>query len=181
MSQDSEAPPEWGAVIEQFNEVTMEGIEGALEEQAAFTEAWIDAVEDGTTELQDAQGDPEAFVQAYAVWIDATERLFERLTDAIEGDAVESGDLRDVWLDAANEAFSEVMGTSAFAAATGHTIDSALDAQEAVDETTRDLLEAYGIATDEHVREVGDRLVELERRQQAVENKLDRVLETIED
>jgi polyhydroxyalkanoate synthesis regulator phasin len=181
MSQNSQTADEWGEVFEQFNQATMEGIEGALEEQAAFTEAWIDAVEEGTAEAADVQADPETFVKSYAVWIDATERLFERLTDAIEGEEVEPGELRDVWLDAANEAFSDVMSSSAFAAATGQTIDSALDAQEAADDATRDVLHAYGLATDEDVREVGERLVELERRQHSVENKLDRVLETLEE
>jgi trans-aconitate methyltransferase len=182
MSQNHQAAAdEWADVVEQFNEATVEGIESALEEQAAFTEAWIDAVEEGAADVAETSADPEAFAQAYAVWIDATERLFARLTDAIEGEEVEPGELRDIWLDAANEAFSEVMGTSAFAAATGQTIGSALDAQEAADEATRDLLHAYGLATDEDVREVGERLVELERRQHAVENKIDRLLDATEE
>jgi trans-aconitate methyltransferase len=182
MSQDHQAATEeWQDVLEQFNEATMEGVEGVLEEQAAFTEAWLDAVEEQTGDVKHLESDPEAFAEAYAVWMDATERLFERLTDAIEGEEIDASELRDVWLDAANEASSEVMETSAFAAATGQTIGSALDAQEAADEATRDVLHAYGLATDEDVREVGQRLVELERRQQAVENKLERVLDHLED
>jgi len=182
MSRDQDAADaEWEKLLEGFNEATMEGLERTLEEQAAFTGAWLDAVEDGTADLGGGDVDPDAFAQAYAVWIDATEALFERLTDSIDGDPVEPETLRDIWLEAANDAFAEVMGTSAFAEATGATIGSVLDAQEAADETTRDLLHAYGLATDADVREVGERLVELERRHQRVEDKLDRVLDALDD
>jgi hypothetical protein len=73
------------------------------------------------------------------------------------------------------------MGTSAFAAATGETLGAALDAKTQVDEATTDLLHAYGLAAADDIEEVGERLVELERRQHAVERKLDRVLDAIEE
>jgi hypothetical protein len=89
-------------------------------------------------------------------------------------------DFRDIWLNAANESFKEVMGTSAFAAATGETVGDALELQQAIDAATEETLAALGFATGGDVEEVGARLVELERRQHAVEEKLDRVLAALD-
>jgi dsDNA-binding SOS-regulon protein len=180
MSYDpEEAASQWQAAVEQLNDAYIEGVEEAMEGQAAFTEAWLDAIEADPAVLE--SDDIESYAQAYAVWLDASERLFTRLTDSVEDEEVELSELRDIWLDAANESFSEVMGTSAFAAATGETLGSALDAKGQVDEATTDLLHAYGLAAADDIEEVGARLVELERRQHAVERKLDRVLDALED
>jgi DNA-binding transcriptional MerR regulator len=73
------------------------------------------------------------------------------------------------------------METSAFAAWTGSTVQQMMETQRQADQMAEDTLEQLGFATDEHIAEVGDRLVEMERRQHAVEQKLDRVLEHLED
>ena len=105
----------------------------------------------------------------------------ERLADATAEEDVPVTDLRDIWLSAANESFEEVMGTTAFAAATGQAVDEVLDAQSQVQAASQETLRELGLATRDDVQEVGERLVELERRQHAVEEKLDRVLEHLEE
>jgi BMFP domain-containing protein YqiC len=46
---------------------------------------------------------------------------------------------------------------------------------------TQDTVAQMGMATRDDVEEVGERLVELERRQHDVEEKLDRVLDAVEE
>ena len=53
--------------------------------------------------------------------------------------------------------------------------------QQQADEASQETLRSLGFATEDDVVEIGDRLVELERRQHAVEQKLDRVLEHLEE
>jgi hypothetical protein len=119
--------------------------------------------------------------RAYEVWMDATEQVFERTTDAAEGEDVAPGELRDIWLDSANEAFKEVMSTSAFAAANGQLVERMMDLRAETDEISQETLAQLGFPTRDTVEEVGERIVELERRQQVVEEKLDRVLDHLEE
>jgi hypothetical protein len=105
--------------------------------------------------------------------------MFERTTDAAQGEDVEPSEMRDIWLQSANEAFKEVMGTSAFAAANGQLVEAMMDMQEEADEVTQDTIQQLGLPTRDDVMEVGERLVELERRQHAVEQKLDEILEEL--
>jgi hypothetical protein len=113
--------------------------------------------------------------------MDAAETSFDRMGDAVEGEAVDPEELRDVWLRAANDAFTETMSTTAFAAATGQGVGDALDLRQASAEASEETLHAMGFASLGDVREVGERLVETERRLHAVESKLDRVLEAVEE
>ena len=73
------------------------------------------------------------------------------------------------------------MGTSAFAAATGQTVGDMLEASEQLDRLNQQTLESVGFATVGDIEEIGERLVELERRQHAVEQKLDQVIAMLED
>jgi membrane protease subunit (stomatin/prohibitin family) len=69
------------------------------------------------------------------------------------------------------------MGTSAFAAGTGEMVGNLMELQGDVDDLNQDTLESLGFATRDDIDEVGERLVELERRQHEVSKKLDRLLE----
>lgn len=80
--------------------------------------------------------------RAYEVWIEAAERMNSRIADAAEGEDVDVSEFRDIWLQSANEAFSEVMGTTAFAAGTGELVGDMLELQQEVDEMSQDTLEA---------------------------------------
>jgi len=73
------------------------------------------------------------------------------------------------------------MGTSAFAAATGQTIGDMLEASEQLDHASQETLRSMGFATEGDIEEIGERLVELERRQHAVEQKIDRLIELQEE
>jgi hypothetical protein len=99
----------------------------------------------------------------------------------MEGEDVAPEEIRDTWLSAANDSFSEIMGTAAFANVTGQTIGEGLDMRQQLDELSQETLHDLGMATKGDVQEVGERLVELERRQHAVETKLDQVLEHLEE
>jgi len=171
---------DWNGFVEQMNEQFMDAVEQNMEAQAEFVESWAETVESSTDDVEISEG-VQGYAHAYEVWMNAAEQMVERANDAVEGEEVEVGEFRDVWLNSANEAFKEVMSTSAFAAATGQTVAGAMEAKRRADETAETTLHELGLPTESDVAEVGDRLVELERRQHEVERKLDRVLDHLED
>jgi BMFP domain-containing protein YqiC len=60
-------------------------------------------------------------------------------------------------------------------------VETMLEARQEFDEATQDAIAEMGFSTRDDVAEVGERLVELERRQHDVEQKLDRVLDALDD
>ena len=177
---DSQLDPErWNDLVAEWNEQFFDAMEGNLNAQAEFVERWAEAVGDAAEDPAVAEG-AEGYARAYETWMDASAQMVERLNDAVEGEEVEVEEFRDVWLQTANQAFKEIMSTSAFARMTGETVDEAMAIRQAADETAESTLHGMGFATEGDVAEVGDRLVELERRQHAVERKLDRVIAAIE-
>jgi hypothetical protein len=123
----------------------------------------------------------EGYNRAYEVWMGAAEELVERSADAAGGEDVDPSEFRDIWLRSANEAFKEVMTTSAFAAANGQLVERMLEMRQDADDVSQETIAQMGFPTQDDVDEVGQRLVELERRQHAVEEKLDRVIDVLED
>jgi hypothetical protein len=113
--------------------------------------------------------------------MDAADQMYERVTDAAEGEDVALTEFRDIWLRSANDAFKEVMSTSAFAASQGSMVEAMMDLQRETNEVSEETLSQLGFSTREDVDEIAGRLVELERRQQDVEDKLDRILDHLED
>lgn len=177
---DASGPEEVDEFVERMTETYMSAIDRSLDAQSEFVEAWTDAVETSTSEGRLDEG-YQGTLRAYQAWMDAAETSFDRMGDAVEGEEVDPEELRDVWLRAANEAFKETMSTTAFAAATGQSVGDVLDLREGVEEASEETLHALGFASVGDVREVGDRLVETERRLHAVEQKLDRVLDAVEE
>ncbi len=156
-------------------------VERNVAAQMRFVETWLDAVEESPATDPESLADGMAgYANAYEAWLRATEEALGRASDALEGDEVPVEEFRDIWLTTANDAMQELMRTTAFAAATGERVDGVLELQRRADEAAEGTLHALGVATEGDVEEVGARLVELERRQHAVESKLDRVLATLE-
>lgn len=170
---------DWTRFMERMNEEFMHSFERNMDAQAEFVESWSRAVESSMDESDFADG-ATGYARAYEAWMDAAERMTERVNDAMAGEEVAAEEFRDIWLETANRAFKEVMSTNAFAAMTGQTVDDLLEAQRQADEAAETTLRTLGFATESDVAEVGDRLVELERRQHEIERKLDRVLEAVE-
>lgn len=171
------ASEDWTEMIEDLNDAMSKSIEQNMQAQAAFIESWSNALDGAATSAEQTDENKieamltegmEGYGRAHEVWMDAAERMAERVTDAAEGEDVSITEFRDIWLRSANEAFSEVMSTTAFAAGTGQTVSRMMDLQRQADNLTQDALEQLGFATREDVAEVGARLVELERRQQEV-------------
>jgi len=179
MSDSNQIQNEWNEMVEQMNEAVADSIEQNMEAQASFVESWADAFDNSVPEEEVITEGMEGYNRAYEVWMDAAEQMFERTSDAAQGEDIEPGEFRDIWLQSANEAFKEVMSTSAFASANGQLVETLLEMQQEVDEVTQDTIAQMGMPTRDDVDEVGERLVELERRQHAVEEKLDRVLEAV--
>jgi hypothetical protein len=176
-----DAAEQWAEFAEEMNEQVLGAVEANADARARFVESWLDAVEGTQANATARAADGlDGYADAYERWVDATEQQLDRVTEAIEGEDVSVEDFRDIWLTTANRAFADVMGTSAFAAATGETVDDALDVQRETDEAAEETLHALGFATEGDVQEVGSRLVELERRQHAVEEKLDEVLAALD-
>lgn len=179
MNTMTDTTGDWSEFVEEVNESFAEAMEQNLKAQSAFVEAWFATLEDAMAD-GDVDATVEGYARAYEAWMDAARDGFERTGDAFEGEDVQLEEFRDLWLETANESFKEVMSTPAFAAATGQTVEQALEFQQEVDEAGQDTLRELGFATEGDVHEVGERLVELERRQHAVEQKLDRVLEHLD-
>jgi hypothetical protein len=170
----------WMRMVEQMNDAMAQSVEQNMEAQSKFMETWAETVEESMPTEESMTENVEAYSRAYEVWMDAADQMFERVTDAAEGEDVSLTEFRDIWLRSANEAFKEVMGTTAFAAAQGNLVESTMEMQQQAEEMSRDALEQFGLPTREDVDEVGERLVELERRQHRVEEKLDRIIEMAE-
>jgi len=181
MSDAHEVQEEWSQMVEQMNDAVADSLEQNMKSQAAFVESWAEAVEDSVPE-EDAMAEGfQGYNRAYEVWMDAAEQMFERTTDAAQGEEVDAAEYRDIWLQSANEAFKEVMSTGAFAAANGQLVERMMEMRREADDVSQETIAQLGFPTRDDVDEVGERLVELERRQHAVEQKLDRVLEHLEE
>jgi dsDNA-binding SOS-regulon protein len=176
-----EIQAQWSDMIGQMNQAMSRTMEQNVEAQAAFIESWAEMMEDSVPEEEAMTEGFEGLAGAYDVWIDAAERLFERTTDAAEGEDVAMDELRDTWLQSANEAFKQVMNTSAFAAGNGQFVEAMMELQGQSTEMGKDTMAQFGLATADEVDEVAERLVELERRQHSVGEKLDRILEAVEE
>ncbi len=180
MSDTNRTYDEWTEMVEQMNEAVAESVEQNLEAQAAFAESWADAVEDAVPDDDEFAEGIQGYNRAYEEWMEAAERTFERTTDAAQGEDVDPSEFRDIWLRSANEAFKHVMSTSAFAAANGQLVETMMEMRQETDDLTQETVAQLGFATRDDVSEVGERLVELERRQHAVERKLDRIVDALE-
>jgi hypothetical protein len=179
MSDANETQENWNEMVEQMNDAVADSVEQNMKAQAAFMESWAEAVEGSMPEEDELAEGFEGYNRAYEVWMDAAGKMFERSTDAAQGEEVDASEIRDIWLQSANEAFKEVMSTSAFASANGQLVEAMLDLQDEADEVTQDTISQMGLPTRDDVMEVGERLVELERRQHRVEEKLDQILEEL--
>ncbi len=181
MSDDSkEIQEEWDELVENMNDAVAQSMEQNMEASAAFMESWADAMEESVPEEDVVASGLEGYSGAYEVWMDAAEQMFERTTDGAAGEEIALTEFRDIWLQSANEAFKEVMGTSAFAAANGQLVNAMMDMRRQVDEVGEETLAELGMPTRSDLDEVAERLVELERRQHRVEEKLERVIEAVE-
>jgi hypothetical protein len=181
MSNTNEMQDQWTEMVEEMNDAVADSLEQNMKSQAAFVESWAEAVEDSVPEDEAMAEGIQGYNRAYEVWMDAAEQMFERTTDAAQGEDVEPAEYRDIWLRSANEAFKEVMSTSAFAAANGQLVESMMEMRREADDVSQETLSQMGFSTRDDIDEVGERLVELERRQQDVEEKLDQIIDHLEE
>ncbi|NHN48901.1 poly(R)-hydroxyalkanoic acid synthase subunit [Halostella sp. JP-L12] len=175
-----DAAQNWNSFVEQMNKQFMDAFEQNVEAQAEFVESWTETLEANADDQELTEG-VKGYARAYEAWMDAAQQMVERVNDSMEGEDVEVEEFRDIWLNTANEAFKEAMSTTAFAAATGESVQQALDLRQQAGEASESTLSELGFATEGQIVEVGERLVELERRQHAVEQKLDRIVEELEE
>lgn len=164
-------------LFERMSNSLAESMQRNLETQTAMVDAMSEAYIDGLPTEDELVDGMVGSAHATDIWLEAIEQIADEMTQAAEGEGINPEALRDIWLQAANEALSEVMATTAFASATGERVEMVTELRQELDEMTQDNLAQVGFATREDVVEVGERLVELERRQHAIERKLDRVLE----
>jgi hypothetical protein len=163
-----------------MNEAFASTLERNVEAQAALVETMTDAVFGSVPDESEMAEGIEGYVGASEVWLDAADQTFEEMTAAMEEEELDPETFRDIWLRATNEALSELLSTDAFAAANGQLIQAMLGQGRDLDAMQQDSLAQVGFATQEDVSEVAERLVELERRQQDVEETLDDILEAVE-
>lgn len=163
-----------------YDEAIFDALRESVEAQGEFVDRWAaatrDAGEDGDLWMDVAEG----YARAYEVWMEASQRAMERAADLMAGEEVPMEEFRDVWMDAANDAFKELASSDAFAAALAQNVEN-LDVVREAQEATETTLHNVGLATASDVTEVGERLVELERRQHEVDRKLDRLLDAVEE
>ncbi|MDX1746029.1 MAG: poly(R)-hydroxyalkanoic acid synthase subunit, partial [Halobacteriales archaeon] len=127
--QDAESPP-WSAFVDELNASLAASIEDNMAAQEEFAEAWFDALDDsGVTATETHIDGMQAYIRGLETWMQAIEEQYRLAINALEGEDVQPEEFRDIWLNAANQAFKEVMRSSAFAATTGEAIDNALEYQ----------------------------------------------------
>lgn len=173
-------PSEWEEFLRESNDAFLRTLERNVEAQNEFVDSWFSALERSFDESTVEEG-VEGLSEAYQVWINAIEESIDRSGSALTGEDVELSEFRDLWLNAANEAFKEISATAAFAAMTGQTIEEALDLRKQLDEQAEETLSTLGFATRSDVLEVGERIIEVERRQQSIEEKLDEVIDRLDE
>ena len=89
MSNTNEMQDQWTEMVEEMNDAVADSLEQNMKSQAAFVESWAEAVEDSVPE-EDAMAEGiQGYNRAYEVWMDAAEQMFERTTDAAQGEDVE--------------------------------------------------------------------------------------------
>lgn len=179
-----EQPPSllWAEFFQAVNESLLTDAEWGIEQQAALIAEWFDTVDDSWITATDVTTDGmDGHQRAYEVWMNAAEQQLERARDAVDGESVPPEDFRDIWLTTANRTFKELMSTTAFAAATGESIEESIEQQRQADETAEETLHTFGFSTKSDIEAIGARIVELERRQHEVEQKLDRVIAALEE
>jgi hypothetical protein len=176
----SPSDEQWNSFLSGMNDQLAAAMEANAEAQEEFFESWNETFNSMSDSGRTGDG-MEGYSGALEVWMDAAEEAMERMQAAAEGEDVSPKEFRDLWLDSANEAFKEVMSTDAFAALTSRRIEDAAELRKARDEVAQGTLHELGFATEGDMREIGERLVELERRQHEVERKLDRLLEHMEE
>jgi len=179
-NQSTVGGEQWSEYVEEMNQSFVEAFEQNMRMQTEFLDSWRASIADSGLDETTVDG-MQGASRAYEVWMEAAEAQYELVSETLRGGDVELEAFRDVWLNAANDAFKEVMGTSAFAAATGQTVGDMLEASEQFDQASQETLGSFGFATAEDVDEVGERLIELERRQHAVEQQLDHLVGMIEE
>ncbi len=167
-------------LIEEQMDATFSLVEKNAEAQAAFLENWMNALENNSFESENFAEGLEGFSDAYKRWMDASEEMVELWRDSAQGEDIDIEDFRNLWLKSANEAFSDIMSTTAFAQATGETVGNALEVKKQMDDAANQTLHELGFATASDIDEVGERLVELERRQHKLEQKIDELIEKID-
>ena len=178
-NSNQDEQPDWDAFIADATEQWRDAFEQNVEAQASFVEAWIDAVEDASdmTHFEDAVN---GYAEAYKTWMEAAAEQGDRMNAMMRGEDVSMESIRDAWMNAANDAFKEVMSSTAFAAATAETVDSVLDVKKEADEYAEETLHGLRFATLGDVEEVGERLVAVERRLQAIEERQEDILDHLE-
>ncbi len=180
MTDRTDAAAQWQRLADDMNDAVATSMERNVEASTALMESWVEAMQGNAPDEETVASAVEGYNDAFEVWMEAAERTVERTGDLADGEDVSATEFRDLWLRSANEAFKEVMSTEAFAAANGQLMEAMLDIQAETRELREETLADAGLPTGSDLEEVGERLVELERRQHDVERKLDRVLEAVE-
>jgi hypothetical protein len=178
MSDSSTATEGWDEW--PYDEAVFDALRESIEAQGEFVDRWAAATRDASEEGHLWMDAAEGYARSYEVWMEASQRAMERANDLMAGEEVPMEEFQDIWLDAANDAFKELASSDAFAAALAQNVEN-LDMVQDAQEATQTALHNAGFATESDVIKVGERLVELERRQHEIERKLDRILDTVEE
>lgn len=173
---DAEYPDaaEWSNFMETVNDQMVDAMRVTTDSQAALVDSWADLYEDLASLDAASDADLAGYAAANRVWLDAFEEQFDEYIDVMARDGTFSAEAaRDRWLEAANEAFKELMRTPGFTAGMNRTMEAALDRQLEAREASETQLRQFGFATRSDVEEVGQRLLEIERRLQELEGRLE--------
>jgi len=167
---------EWATAM---NERFADSVDASMTAQQQFAEAWMDSIE-RTTGQQELDDGLASLFAAYAVWMDAAHETQEHVNDALEGEDVPVEHIRDTWMNAANQAFKSLLSTTAFSMMTGRSVDDLLELRQQTEELQASALHDLGLPTRGDIEEVGERLVELERRNHELAKTLEAVADAVE-
>ena len=102
---NEEMMEQWSELAENMNEAMAQSMEQNMEASAAFMESWADAMEQSVPDEDEFAEGIEGYNDAYEVWMDAADQMYERSVAAAEGEDVAITEFRDSWLQSAHEAF----------------------------------------------------------------------------
>ncbi|MFB6165662.1 MAG: hypothetical protein ABEJ31_10935 [Haloarculaceae archaeon] len=177
----SDETPQWPgtAMVDWYVEAARKTIEQTLEAQQRAIDGWADAVE-GHTEAESVVAGPARQVAwAADIWLETLENGLTHLDDAFSAEGVDLEQLQTIWLHAADDAITDVGETEAFADSIAAAAEGELGGIAWWRDVSESMFEAAGLPTDRDVAEVGERLLALEYRQKAVEDKLEAVIDAV--
>lgn len=166
--------------MNDYMDTMFETFEKGMKMQQNMAENWTEAMNESfrSTDPEQFSDLPDGIRESWETWMNFFENSME-MAQEDEEDQPDPQKFISMWLRTANQASKDILSTKAFSALTGLYLNKILSMKQKSDKVNERMIHNMGLPTVSDLEEVGERLLELERRQQKVEEKLDRILEEL--